>query len=261
MRATTNVIRSTIQVHMKNTLARPMFQIVLVFQPFVIATTTYMVYRDANVDDFVAFVVLGGGLSGIWSAMTFSSLGDINRERWFGTLNPMLASPTSLLLVFAAKITANALLSLLSMGIAIVYSLILLGSNFAIAHGLAFVGALGLFLFSTSAFALCLSLVFLLSRTTQVMQNFIEAPLLVIGGMAFPVSILPGWAQAISALLPIRWGSETLRLTFDPAPLSTHWWTVAGLTLLSGVVYLGLATFFFRRLEHRVRYLGNLELA
>ncbi len=255
-----NVFISTVGVHLKNTLARPMFQVVLVVQPFVVATTTYMVYRDAGVDNLAAFVVLGGGLSGIWSALTFSSAGDINRERYYGTLNPMLASPTSLPLIFSAKITANAWLSLLALAISLVYSRILLGVTFGVPHGLAFFGSLAAFLFSASTFALCLSTTFLLSRSTAIMQNFLEYPLLLLGGMAFPVSILPQWVQALSAILPMRWGSEALRLALDSAALGPPFWEALGWTMLTGVVYCALALFLFGRIEYCVRREATLEL-
>lgn len=254
------VFVGTVLVHMRNTLARPMFQIVLIFQPFVIATTTYLIYRDADVENLVAFVVLGGGLAGIWSAMTFSSVGDIDRERRAGTLTMMMAAPSPLVLIFTAKIAANALLSLLSLGIAFVYSMIIMNEAFSVPHGAAFAVALVLFLFSTSAFALALSSLFLLSRSTGVMQNVLESPLLLLGGMAFPVTVLPAWARAIAAVFPMRWGSEALHAAFDAGPLGADWrWAVLW-TLVNGMIYYALALLLFRRIEYRVRQMGNLEL-
>ena len=63
------------RAHIRNTIERPMYRAVLFIQPIVIGTTTYMIYRDRGVDDFAAFVILGGGLAGIWSALTFSTAG------------------------------------------------------------------------------------------------------------------------------------------------------------------------------------------
>ncbi|MGD8752809.1 MAG: ABC transporter permease [Anaerolineales bacterium] len=261
MSASLNVFLSTLKVHMKSTLARPMFQVVLIVQPFVVATTTYMVYRDARVDDFTAFVVLGGGLSGIWSALTFSSAGDINRERFYGTLEPMLAGPTRLSWIFYAKISANALLSLIALLIAILYSWGILGVSLELPHPLAFLSALGAFLLSSSTFALCLSTMFLLSRSTLIMQNFLEYPLLLLGGLAFPISILSPWVQGVSAVLPMRWGSQSLRLAMGNGTLSAEFWLALGITALIGLLYGTLALLLFGRIETRVRRLATLNLA
>jgi ABC-2 type transport system permease protein len=255
------VFWQTFLIHLKNTLARPMFQVVLIVQPFVVATTAYMVFRGTELTDFTAYVILGGGLSGIWSAMTFSSAGDINRERWYGTLNPLLASPTPLSWVFLAKITANALLSLIALVISFLYSFVMMGSFEAIPHGAAFLLALCLFLFSASTFALCLSTLFLLSRSTTIMQNFLEYPLLLLCGLVFPVSFLPEWVQGCAALFPMRWSSAALRQTFASNPLGEQWWLLNGMAFVMGLIYLGLAVQLFARIEYRVRQIGNLEIA
>lgn len=261
MRALLNVFSSSLAIHLKNTLARPMFQVVLVAQPFVIATTAYMVYRDTPVEGFTAFVVLGGGLSGIWSALTFSSAGDINRERFYGTLEPMMAVPAPLTWIFLAKISANALLSLLALAISLIYSRAILGVVLELPHLLAFMAALAVFLFSASAFALCLSTTFLLSRSTLIMQNFLEYPLLLLGGLAFPVSALPGWVQVLSALLPMRWASEAMRLALRDGGLLADYWGMLGWAMASGLAYGLLALLLFGRIERRVRYLATLDLA
>jgi ABC-2 type transport system permease protein len=261
MRTALNVFASTIGVHMKNTFARPMFQVVLFVQPFVVTTTTHMVYRDSDVGNLAVYVVLGGGLAGIWSALTFSSAGDINRERYYGTLQPMLAAPTRLPLIFSAKITANALLSLTSLGISLLYSWLLLGVGLGVPHWPASLSALAAFLFSANAFALCLSTTFLLSRSTAIMQNFLEYPLLLLGAIAFPISTLPPWARGLSAILPMRWGSEALRLSLDSKALDSRFWGALGWAALTGAAYYALALLLFVRVEHRVRREATLELA
>ncbi len=261
MRAPLHLFWSTIEVHLKNTLARPMFQVVLIVQPFVVATTAYMVFRDAGIEEFAAFVVLGGGLAGIWSALTFSSAGDINRERFYGTLEPMLASPSALSLIFSAKIAANGLLSLLALAISLLYSWALLGVTIQVVHAWAFFMALGAFLLASNAFALALSTLFLLSRSTAIMQNFLEYPLLLLGGLAFPVTILPGWVQVVSSLVPMRWGSEALRLSLGNELIGSTFWVSFGLTLFSGLAYYLIALILFRRIEQRVRRDATLELA
>lgn len=251
----------TMYVHAYNTILRPFYRIVLFIQPIVIATTVYMVYQDHPERDAARFILLGGGLAGIWSAMTFSTAGDVERERLQGVFSVLVAAPASVAFVFAAKIVMNALLSLLALAITLIYSTLFLGVPLVLPHPLAFVLALGGFLFGASSFALFLANIFLLTRTAWIFQNVMESPLLILGGLVFPVTLLPLWARYLSIILPLRWGSEALYATFTSAPLDSHYWHSLGWTLVTGFCYLCLAHLLFHYIEYRVRRRGNLETA
>lgn len=248
-------------VHAYNTILRPFYRIVLFIQPIVIATTVHMLYQNQPGEDAARFVLLGGGLAGIWSAMTFSTAGDVERERLQGVFSVLLAAPASLAFVFAAKIVMNALLSLLALVITLTYSWLFLGVSLALPHPLAFVLALGCFLFGASSFALFLANLFLLTRTAWIFQNVMESPLLILGGVAFPVTLLPLWARYLSAILPLRWGSEALYATLITLPLDSHYWQALEWTVTTGCCYLCLAHLLFHYIEYRVRQRGNLETA
>ena len=260
MSTSINLIFSTIITHLKSTFARPTVQVVLFVQPFAIATTTYMVYDREVVSNFAAFVILGGGLSGIWSAITFSSAGDINRSRFSGTLRSLFASPASLSLVFSAKIVANAMLSMVSMAVSILYSLFILGIPFRLPHAGAFWLSLLAFLFGASMFALCLSNFFLLSRSSATLQNFLEYPLLMLGGIAFPIAVLPEWLQRITVILPMRWGSESLYMAFNDGELESVFYTNLMWTFVTGIVYYLISLGLFRNIQLQVREKATIEL-
>jgi ABC-2 type transport system permease protein len=250
---------STMGVHAYNTIRRPFYQIVLFIQPIVIATTVHMLYQHEPAKEVAGFVLLGGGLAGIWSAMTFSSAGDVERERLQGTLGHLLAAPVPLGFVMGAKIVMNALLSLLALVITLLYSWLLLGVPLILPHPLAFFLALAAFLFGASSFALCLANLFLLTRTAWIFQNVLESPLLILGGIAFPVTILPLWVQIIGAGLPMRWGSSALYAALNATPLGDDYWGALGRAFGVGLFYLVAAHLLFGYIEYRVRQRGNLE--
>jgi ABC-2 type transport system permease protein len=220
-----------------------------------------MIYRNVDIENFPTYVILGGGLAGIWSVLTFSTVGDLYRERYVGMLQPIFAAPTPAVLVFTAKIVANAFLSLIALLITILYSWLFLGVAVEVPHLFAFLVALVAFLFSASSFALTLGSIFILWRAAYMFQNVIEFPLLILGGVAFPATILPMWAQQLSLLLPMRWGSEALRATFAASPLDERYWQAVGWTCLLGLFYYGCAVLMFRLVEHRVRVSAVLEAA
>ena len=252
---------STMGVHAHNTIMRPFYRIVLFIQPIVITTTVHMIYQNRTDDYFAQFVILGGGLAGIWSAMTFSTAGDVERARLQGVFSVLMAAPASLGFIFIAKIVMNALLSLLALVITVVYSWLVLGVQLSLPHPAAFGLALLGFLFGASGFALLLANLFLLTRTAWIFQNVLESPLFILGGVAFPITMLPAWARWISGALPIRWGSEALYATLAATPLDQQYWQALEWTFITGLLYFALAQLLFRYIEYRVRERGNLETA
>lgn len=243
------------------TLARPTFQIILVLQPIVMATIAYMIYRNtAQAGDFMAFVVIGSGIAGMWSSIAFSSAGDINRERAYGTLSALFFTPTSLVVIMLGKITANALLSVFSLVVSLVFAWLVLRVPLTLAYPWVFVLGLALFLIATNLFALALSSLFLVSRSTTVMQNFLEYPILIITGIFFPVTLLPGWAQVLGWPIPLTWGGELMRLAVAPNLDTDALWV--DVLILSGlsVVYLAAARALFQIMGRRVRVTAQLDL-
>lgn len=79
------VIFSTMIVQMKQSFARPMFRFCLLANPMLNTILLYEMYKNSGEENFMAYVVLGAGLMGLWGCICFSSAGDINRERYSGT--------------------------------------------------------------------------------------------------------------------------------------------------------------------------------
>lgn len=255
-----NTFRSSLNSHLRLTLARPTFQIVIIVQPIVMATIAYMLYRRSSEENFVAFVILGAGIAGMWSSIAFSSAGDINRERFYGTLKSILGTPSPLIVVMLGKILANGLLSILSLVISFVFSFIVLQIPPHIPHPLAFALALVTFIVSTNLFALALSSIFLLSRSTTVLQNFLEYPIMIVAGTLFPLEILPRWLQLLGWPLPLTWGTIALRQTTETAWDARTFWEALGVEFGLGILYWALSLVLFRAIARRVRVTASLDI-
>ena len=57
----------------------------IVFQPMIIAILALFMLKDKG-PDFAMFVVVGSGLTGLWSSLLFVSGNSINVERWIGSI-------------------------------------------------------------------------------------------------------------------------------------------------------------------------------
>lgn len=67
----------------------------MVVQPIVMVFLAYAVHGHASADRQF-YVIFGAGMTGIWMATAFSSATDLQRERGYGTISPVLATSGSI---------------------------------------------------------------------------------------------------------------------------------------------------------------------
>lgn len=248
---------SSLRIHLRNTLVRPLYQVMILVQPVMIATLAHFVYGDAGASSF--YVVLGSGMSGMWMATAFSSAGDIGRERNNGTIHPVLLAAVPIWVVFAGRTLGALLLSTIPVGVSVVYSMLVFGVRFpAGASAPALLLSLLVFGLGCHGFGLLLSHLFLLSRRTVVLQNFLEWPLLIASGVLIPVAALPVGLRWFAAVLPMRWGAEAAKRAYDTGGIA---WGPMGLAIALTAVYVGACLALWGRIERRIRVTASLEVA
>jgi ABC-2 type transport system permease protein len=246
-----------VRVHLKNTAVRRLFQVMMFVQPLMVALLTYYVYDTDDVSKRF-FVVIGSGLAGMWVAAAFSSAGDLERERAYGTIQQVILSPAPLWVISAARALGALILSVVPVAVSLVFTVAVLrlelppaASYLGILLGVAAFGA------GCHAFGLLLSHLFLLSRRTAVLQNFLEWPLLVASGVAFPVSLLPTAFQWLAGILPMRWAAEAAARSYSTGEVR---WSLLALAVLLAAGYFGLAVALSGAVERRVRATASLEV-
>lgn len=248
---------ASLRVHLRNTLARPLFQVILFAQPIAMALLTYYVYRRPSGGPSF-YVVLGSGMSGMWVATAFSSANDLSRERMYGTIQPVLLADIPLWVVSAGRAFGALLLSVIPIVVSIVFSTCIFGisvlNNIFVPDVIFSIAAFGI---ACHSLGLALSNFFLLSRRTSVLQNFLEWPVLIVSGVVFPTATLPRGLQWLSAMLPMRWAAESAARSFSTAAIS---WDLLALAIGLSAVYFTSAVALLGTIERRVRSTGSLEL-
>lgn len=207
------IIYSTMKLQMKQSFARPMFRFCLICNPIVNTIFLYEMFMQKGTEEFLNYVVLGAGLMGIWGCICFSSVGDINRERWSQTLPLLYVAPGGFGLIIFGKVLGNTIMSMLTFLLSYLTAGVIVGQWPIIAH----IGWFSLSMFLTVlcfiVVSLCFAYVMMLSRKTELYMNLIEIPLVFICGFTFPVEVLPMWTQSISNLLAPTWAVRLLRLS------------------------------------------------
>ena len=160
----------------------------------------------------MGFLVIGMLGTGAWSSTVWGSGNAIQSEVYEGTIASVIAAPGRI----SAVITGHGLGSIV-FGLPALRSAscvgIAFGADFDIDHPVAALVSL----FAVYACCLCIGLafggLFVLTRQSNAMSNFLQTPMYLLAGFFVPRSALPEWLQKVSDLLPISHAIDALRST------------------------------------------------
>ncbi|HSO11234.1 MAG TPA: ABC transporter permease [Anaerolineales bacterium] len=224
----------------------------VLFQPIIIALLGLWMLQGKGADAAM-FVVVGSGLTGLWSSLLFISGNSIGSERWSGTLESLVAIPTPFEVVVFGKNLANVTQSLTSMVLGYLVAAYAFGYSLNIQQPSVFVASLLLSVVAFISFGLVIAPIFVMNPGVRAWQNAMEFPVYVLCGFLFPIALLPGWTTPISYLLPPYWAAVALHGTSTgDAPLEKTLFAW-GMMLFFSVVDLLIASRLFKLMLFKAR--------
>jgi len=256
------VLKACIILTGKLFFADPQWIIPSIIAPFVFTLVAFFLFNNqTNTSTFLLYLVLGGGLMGMWGTTIYGSVNSIGFDRWNGTMESTLAAPIPLSWIAMGRVLFNTF-----EGVINAFLILVIGFTwFQVAFGvispvLFFVAAVGTFV-SLSAFGLMMSTVVVLTRKGGFITNSMEIPVYIATGTMFPVSLLPFVALPFAYVLAPTWGIEAIRnATFAGySGLGLGYWEDMLILVAETVVYLALAFVLFRRVEAYAKRNGNIE--
>ena len=224
--------------------------------PLFFATTALLMYRQSGSPQALVYAALGAAVMGTWSAMATSASGALQSQRWQGTLELLVASPTRMALAILPITAALATVALYSLVATLVWGRVVFGIDVPIASPLAFAAALLVTLASLATFGFLLSVTVVRYRTGWALGNLLEYPGWLLCGFLVPMDQFPTAGQWIARALPPTWGMDAIRAAASGA---SPWRDVAVCAAL-GIGYAALATFLSERLLDSARRHGSLAL-
>ncbi len=231
----------------------------VLFQPLIIALLGMWMLQGRG-GDYAIFVVIGSGMTGLWSSLLFVSGNSITQERWVGTLEMMAGLPTPLQVIVFGKNIANVLQSLLSMIASYGLVAIFFGYSLTIAQPGLFVISLIFTVISFVCFGLMIAPVFVLNPDVQRWQNGLEYPVYILGGFLFPIALLPGWTTPVSYVLAPYWAAQALHLTSDGGSSFQEVALCWGMMLLLSAISVGVSGRLFKVMMRRARIAATLGM-
>src|ERR671916_261928 len=216
--------------------------------------------QGTDISFYMTYLLIGAL---IWSylSMIFDILSEtVQWERWEGTIEYTFMSPTS-------RVT-----HLLGMGVyAIVYGILRTAIVFGVAM-LAFdldlsnanywaaLVVLAVCSISLVGFGVVAAVMPLLSpEKGQQVTYIVSALLLLVSGVYYPVSVLPGWMQVVAQFSPVTYALRGFRRALQDGASLPELWNNIWPLLIMGVAFVPLGIFIFRLGENYAKRTGKLK--
>ena len=213
-----------------------------------------------DVEGYMTYLLIGAL---IWSylSMIFDILSEtVQWERWEGTIEYTFMSPTSrvthLLGMGVYAIVYGIIRTALVLGVAMLAFDLDLGN----ADYVAALVVLAVCSISLVGFGVVAAVMPLLSpEKGQQVTYIVSALLLLVSGVYYPVSVLPGWMQSLATVSPVTYGLEGSRAALqDGAGIADLWGSIWPL-LIMGFVFVPLGIWIFHLGEIYAKRTGKLK--
>ncbi len=257
MRTALQTLWGSFRMSMLNFFSDPQWIIPSIIAPFIFTAVALIFFRNTP-GPLALYAVLGGGMMGMWGNTLYGAGFAMSYDRWNGTLEYVMGTPSRLVWIVAGRSAASALLGLVNALAVLLVAVLGFKAQLGLADPLSFLLALVLTLTSLSALGVLFCSSFLLTRSAQVMTNGLEMPIYVASGSMFPIALLPFWSHPISLSLGPTWGIDAMRYTADATYIGMGFWQDILVLLASTVVYLMIGFWLFIVVENKARRDGSL---
>jgi ABC-2 type transport system permease protein len=237
-------------------LSRSSFNSVLgIVYPLFFATVAFFMYREGS-PHALLYASLGASVMGIWAATSTAAGGALQRERWHGTLELLVAAPAHFSLVMLPVTLAMSTIGVYSMAATLLWGRLVFGIELHIEHLFVFCVAVVATVVAVGMCGFLLAVTFVRYRTAWALGNLLEYPVWLICGFLVPLTLFPGWVLPFSWVLAPTWGMRAIREAALGGPALND----LGMCALLGAIYTAIGVLIVGRLLDAARRRATLAL-
>lgn len=218
------------------------------------------IVREAGRAELHAHAVIAPALITVVSMSLLVAGEIIDEDRWFGTLEGIVAAPAPLAVVVTGRVLGVTLLSLIGFVESWLVAWLVFGVVVGVPHAGVFAATLLATALATAAMSIFTAALFVLARSARTFQNSLAYPLYVLGGVMVPVALLPDWLRPVARLFYLSWAADLLRDAVTPEPVAAAAPRIAVVLVLGAVSFVA-GRVLLRRILDRVRVSGSIAHA
>jgi len=208
-------------------------------------------------DQYFAFLVVGLIALNVVSSTVHALPGGLQTATSTGTLEALLATPTSVSALLAGLSGYEVLLSLLR-GLVMLIAAGFLGARSVCIQNSASIPIVALVVLAHLPIAIVTAAMVLAFRTRGPLPQVVMLASTFLGGVYYPTTAIPGWIESISAFLPLTYGLKALRMVLLEGRSLSAVWRDVSILLAFTVVTLAVSAVAFRAALGYARRVGNL---
>ncbi|MET9255175.1 ABC transporter permease [Streptomyces sp. NPDC003717] len=235
----------------------PDFLLVLVRTPL---TTLILLALSTHAGrpDLAAYAVLAPVLMTLWDMALLIASDVITKERSWGTLELLAATPARFAVVVLARVLTVTTVSLLSTVEAWLVARAVFGVTIGVAHPALFALTMTVSSLAMAGTATLMSALFVLAPHARFMTNTLSYPVYLLAGVFVPLSMLPAWVRPLSSVVFLSWSADLLRATLTAGPVAGAGRSLAVIAVLGLAGALAGSVAVTRVLRH-ARAAGTLS--
>ncbi|MDO8947200.1 MAG: ABC transporter permease [Desulfocapsaceae bacterium] len=161
--------------------------------------------------DFFAFVLIGIAFTDYLTISTTTFANEIRNAQMVGTLEALLVTPTSMTTILLSSYGYNLLATSLRVIFYLLFGTLIFGVQLQLPGFATFLITFFLTLLPFFGLGLLSAAFIIVFKQGNPISTFLAMSSGLLGGMLYPVSVLPAWLKPFSAMLPITHGLEAMR--------------------------------------------------
>ena len=224
--------------------------------PLFFATVAFFMFRQGGSEETLIYAGLGAAVMGIWTATSVAAGSALQRERWYGTLEILVAAPAHFSLILLPIGLATSTIGLYCMATTLIFGRVAFGIELRIDDPVLFPFAVAGTLLSIGALGFLIAVSFARYRNAWALGAVSEYPVWLVCGFLVPLTLLPDWVRPISYALAPTWGMRAIR---DAAGGDSPWFEVL-MCLALGAGYIALGVLITNRVLRAARARASLSL-
>lgn len=229
------------------------------FLGYLVAGSTAGYLASYGSGNYFPFVLVGLALASFQGVALTSITHAIQYGMYTGTLEAMLVTPTSLSTIVFSSVLYQFVSSLLSILLFVLFGALLFDFSLAEANLLSAAVMLILTLLAHLPMGIFSASFLLIFKRGDPLTQLVGSFSSLLGGVFFPLAVLPGWLQMVSFFLPFTHALEGLRqAVLNGRSLMDLTTQVAVLGIFSAVL-LPLSLVLFSYAVHQAKRLGTLS--
>jgi ABC-2 type transport system permease protein len=163
--------------------------------------------------EYFSFVLIGIAFSNFLAVGMGSFSSNIRGEQMMGTLEAMLVTPTRLPTIILSSSQWSFAFTSLRVGVYLLLGALFFGVNLGNANVLPALTALVLTVIAFSSLGIISASFIMIFKRGDPLAWIISTSSTLLGGVYYPISILPDWLQGLSLLFPITYALDAIRLS------------------------------------------------